>query len=67
VRYWGYKFLTVSFLDWKSKVIKLNDAIKKAKAKCKKFSNEEFLTGLGFIIGSAEFSHKRVALLNVKE
>jgi hypothetical protein len=45
----------------------LNDAIEKAKAKCKKFSNEEFLTGLGLIAGSAEFSQKKIALFNIKE
>jgi hypothetical protein len=44
----------------------LNDAIEKAKAKCKKFSNEEFLTGLGLIAGSAEFSQKKLLYLTLK-
>ena len=37
------------------------------KAKCKKFTNEEFLTGLGLIIGSAEFSQKGVDLFGTKK
>jgi hypothetical protein len=63
----AYLFLSISFFDWKSKVEKMNVAIEKAKAKCKKFSNEEFLTGLGLLIGAAEFSQKGVDLFNVKD
>jgi len=45
----------------------MNVAREKAKAKCKKFSNEEFLTGLGLLLGAAEFSQKGVDLFNVKD
>jgi hypothetical protein len=45
----------------------MNVAIEKAKAKCKKFLNEEFLTGLGLLIGAAEFSQKGVDLFNIKD
>jgi hypothetical protein len=63
----AYLLLSISFFDWKSKVEKMNVAIEKAKAKCKKFSNEEFLTGLGLLIGAAEFSQKGVDLFNIKD
>ena len=59
-------FLDLMFLDWKDMVNKMNDAVAASKTKCKKFSNEEFLVGLGIIIGAAEFSQKGVDLFSVK-
>jgi len=47
-------------------VNKMNIAVIASKAKCKKFSNEEFLIGLEIIIGAAEFSQKGVDLFSVK-
>jgi hypothetical protein len=55
-----HMFLELSFLDWKLKVDKMNAAIEASKAKCKRFSCEEFLIGLGLIVGAAEFSQKGV-------
>jgi len=50
----------------KDMVKKMNDAVAASKTKCKKFSNEEFLVGLGIIIGAADFSQKGVDLFSVK-
>jgi hypothetical protein len=55
-------FLKLMFVDWKSKVEKLNQAVENERCKCKKFTAEEFLTGLALIIGSSEFSQKGVDL-----
>jgi hypothetical protein len=55
-------FLQISFLDWDKKVEKMNRAIASSKCKCKKFSFEEFLIGLGLLIEAAEFSQKWVDL-----
>lgn len=60
-------FLTLSFLDWKEKVQKMNEAVEKAACRCKKFSNEEFLTGLAMLIGAAEFSQKGIELFTNKD
>ena len=49
-------FLHLSFIDWKSKVLLLNEAIHRSKAKVKQFSASEFLIGLGLLIGYAEFA-----------
>jgi hypothetical protein len=49
-------FLELMFQDWTRMVHAMNLAVEASKAKCKKFTNEQFLTGLGLIIGSAEFS-----------
>jgi hypothetical protein len=45
----------------------MNLAVEISKSKCKKFTNEECFTGLGLIIGSAEFSHKEVDLFGTKK
>ncbi len=45
----------------------MNLAVEVSKSKCKKFTNEEFFTGLGLIIGSAGFSHKEVDLFGTKK
>jgi len=60
-------FLTLSFLDWKEKVQKMNEVVEKAACRCKKFSNEEFLTGLAMLIGAAEFSQKGIELFTDKD
>jgi hypothetical protein len=62
----SHMFLELMFLDWKDMVNKMNVAVAASKAKCKKFSNEEFFIGLGIIIGGAEFSQKGVDLFSVK-
>jgi hypothetical protein len=62
-----HMFLELSFLDWKLKVDKMNAAVEASKAKCKRFSCEEFLIGLGLIIGASEFSQKGVDLFGVKK
>ena len=51
-------FLHLSFKDWKTKVLLLNEAIKHSKAKVKAFTAQEFLIGLGLLIGSAEFAQQ---------
>jgi hypothetical protein len=60
-------FLQLSFLNWKSKVDKMNREVESSKCKCKKFSYEEFLIGLGLMIGAAEFSQKGVDLFGGKK
>ena len=60
-------FLELMFQDWTRMVHAMNLAVDAAKAKCKKFTSEEFLTGLGLIIGSAEFSQKGVDLFGTKK
>jgi len=60
-------FLQLSFMDWKCKVEKMNEAVKAEKCKCRKFSQEEFLIGLALIIGAAEFSQKGVDFFGSKE
>ncbi len=60
-------FLELMFQDWKQMVHAMNLAVETSKAKYKKFTNEEFLTGLGLIIGSAEFSQKGVDLFGTKK
>jgi hypothetical protein len=58
----AHMFLELSFLDWKEKVKKINLEVEKTKNKCRKFSLEEFLIGMGLIIGASEFSQKGVEL-----
>ncbi len=60
-------FLSLMFLDWKSKVAKMNDAVEKERCKCRKFTPEEFLIGLALIIGAADFSQKGVDLFGSKD
>jgi hypothetical protein len=45
-------FLELKFQDWRSIVHSMNIAVEVSKAKCKKFSNVEFVTGLGLTVGS---------------
>jgi hypothetical protein len=45
----------------------MNAAVEASKAKCKRFSCEEFLIGLGLMIGTAEFSQKGVDLFGGKK
>jgi hypothetical protein len=60
-------FLELSFVDWKEKVKKLNYAVARTSCKCKKFTEEEFLIGLGLLIGACEFSQKGVELFSTKD
>jgi hypothetical protein len=60
-------FLELMFQDWARMVHAMNLAVEAAKSKCKKFTNEELLTGLGLIIGSAGFSQKGVDLFGAKK
>jgi hypothetical protein len=60
-------FLNLSLLDWKEKVLKMNEAVEKAVCRCKKKSDEEFLTGLAMLIRAAEFSQKGVELFSNKD
>ena len=60
-------FLELSFLDWESKVDKMNSEVEASKARCKRFTKEEFLIGLGLLIGAAEFSQKGVDLFGGKK
>jgi hypothetical protein len=60
-------FLELSFLDWESKVDKMNSEVEASKARCKRFTKEEFLIGLGLLIGAAEFSQKGVILFGGKK
>jgi hypothetical protein len=45
----------------------MNNAVSAEKCKCRKFTAEEFLVGLGLIIGASEFSLKGVDLFGVKD
>jgi hypothetical protein len=60
-------FLLLSFLDWRSKVEKMNFAILASKAKTRQFTESEFLTGLGILIGAAEFAQRGCDLFSVKD
>jgi hypothetical protein len=57
--------LSISFLDWKSKVDKMNEEIISTKMKVKRFTYEEFLIGLALLIGAAEFFQKGVQLFSI--
>jgi hypothetical protein len=43
-------FLMLLFKDWRKKVEKLNVAVAASKAKCRPFTEKEFLTGLAILI-----------------
>jgi hypothetical protein len=58
-------FLRLSFLDWKEKVDAINEKIIASRRKIKKFDYEEFLVGLGSLIGAAEFLQHGNQLFNV--
>jgi hypothetical protein len=60
-------FLSLSFLDWRSKVEKMNSAILASKAKTQQFTESEFLTGLGILNGAAEFAQRGCDLFSVKD
>jgi hypothetical protein len=60
-------FLQISYLDWKSKVAKMNLEVEASKMQCKKFTLEEFLIGLGLLIRVSEFSQKGVDLFGGKK
>ena len=60
-------FLSLSFLDWRSKVEKMNVAVLASKAKTRLFSETEFLTGLGILIGAAEFAQRGCDLFSTKD
>jgi len=60
-------FLQISYLDWKSKVAKMNLEVEASKTRCKKINLEEFFIGLGLLIGAAEFSQKGVDLFGGKK
>jgi hypothetical protein len=62
----AHLFLELTFVDWKSKVDKMNAEVVASKAKCKRFSYEEFIIGLGLIIGASDFSQKGVDLFGMK-
>jgi hypothetical protein len=62
----AHLFLELTFVDWKSKVDKMNAKVVASKAKCKRFSYEEFIIGLGLIIGVSDFSQKGVELFGMK-
>jgi hypothetical protein len=60
-------FLKLLFTDWTKKVKKMNAVISPSSAKCRLFTEKEFLTGLGIIIGAAEFAKRGSNLLSVKD
>jgi hypothetical protein len=60
-------FLQLLFKDWRQKVTKLNEAVEASKAKCKPFTEKEFLSGLATIIGAAEFARRGSDLFSVKD
>ena len=57
-------FLQLTFCSWKQKVVLFNDAYKKSGLKGRLFTNQEFLTALGFLIVAAEFSQTGKDLLS---
>jgi hypothetical protein len=60
-------FLRLLFKDWKEKVAKMNEAVASTKVKCRAFTEKEFLTGLGILIGAAEFAKRGSDLFSVKD
>jgi len=48
-------------------VERLNVALEASKAKCKRFSWEEFQIGLGLIVRAAEYSRKGVGIFGGKK
>ncbi len=49
------------------KVKKMNAVISASLAKCRPFTEMEFLTGLGIMIGAAEFAKRGSDLFSVKD
>ncbi len=60
-------FLKLSFKDWKEKVSKMNEAVTSSGNKLRPFSEKEFLTGLGMLIGAAEFAKRSCDLFGVRD
>jgi len=60
-------FLMLLFKDWRKKVEKMNAGVSASKTKCRPFTEKEFLTGLGILIGAAEFAKKGSDLFSVKD
>jgi hypothetical protein len=57
----------VLLIDWRKKVENLNEAVGASKSKCRLFTSNEFLIGLGIIIGAAEFAKRGSDLFAVKD
>jgi len=55
------------FKNQKHKVSKLSTAIAAASVKCRPFTEKEFLTGLGILIGAAEFVKRGYDLFSVRD
>ena len=60
-------FLKLLFKDWTEKVKKMNAVISSSSVKCRPFTEKEFLTGLGIMIGAAEFAKRGSDLFSVKD
>jgi hypothetical protein len=60
------KVLWLSFLNWKEKFDAINEEIMASKRLIKKFVYDEFLVGLGLLIGAAEFSQCGNELFSLK-
>jgi hypothetical protein len=60
-------FFCSIFNNWKHKVSKLSTAIAAASVKCRPFTEKEFLTGLGILIGAAEFVKRGYDLFSVRD
>jgi hypothetical protein len=60
-------FLKLLFKDWTKKVKKMNAVISASSAKCRPFMEKELLTGLGIMIGAAEFAKRGTDLFSVKD
>jgi len=55
------------FKVWTKKVTKMNEAVAPFKVKCRAFTEQEFLNGLGTLIGVAKFAKRGVDLFSVKD
>jgi hypothetical protein len=55
------------FEDWRKKVEKMNVAVALSKAKCRPFTEKDFLTWLAILIGAAEFAKRDSDLFSVKD
>jgi hypothetical protein len=60
-------FLKLLFKDWTKKVKKINAVISVSSAKCRLSTEKEILTGLGSMIGAAEFAKRGSNLFSVKD
>ncbi len=58
VRFYALFFLILLFKDWRKKVEKMNAAVAASKAKCRPFTDTEFLTGLAIFIGAEVFAKR---------